>query len=153
MLIGLVIAFFVVVADQLSKYFIYDVMTDTGASVVLAPYLNIVSAFNKGVSFSMFNDGGVWGRVVLILVALAIIIFLLFWLKDERSGFVRISLGMIIGGAVGNLLDRLRMGAVYDFLDFHYGIYHWPAFNVADSFICLGAFFIICHVLFYKKSH
>lgn len=82
--------------------------------------------------------------------ALLIVAFLLFWLKNETNRWGQAALGMIIGGAIGNVIDRVRLGAVFDFLDFHIGENHWPAFNVADSFICIGATILIlqgimCH--------
>ena len=66
---------------------------------------------------------------------------------------MRISLGMVIGGALGNVIDRIRLGAVYDFLDVHVGIHHWPAFNLADSFICIGAVLIVCESMFFSKCN
>lgn len=152
MLLGLFISMLALVADQISKHFVFRFVLENGSPYDVCDYLNIVSAFNKGVSFSMFDNGGLWGRVILILFALGVIIFLLLWMKDETSRFVRIALGLIIGGALGNVIDRLRMGAVYDFLDFHYGSYHWPAFNVADTLICVGAFFIILHAICHRKK-
>ena len=139
-------------ADQLSKFYVFKFVVEQGSPYKVCDYFNIVSAFNKGVSFSMFDNGGIWGRVILILFALGVVVFLLLWMKDEVSRFVRFSLGLIVGGALGNVVDRLRMGAVYDFLDFHYNAYHWPAFNLADSFICIGAVLIIIHAVFYRKK-
>ena len=152
MILGFFVAVAVFIADQLSKYFIFRFVAENGAPYRVTDFFNIVAAFNKGVSFSMFDGGGIWGRVILILFALGVVLFLALWMKDEKSTFVQICLAMIIGGAMGNVTDRLRLGAVYDFLDFHIGIYHWPAFNVADSFICIGACLIVCHALFFKKK-
>jgi len=152
-ILGFFVALCVFVADQLSKYFVFRFVAEHGAPLKVTDFFNIVAAFNKGVSFSMFDNGGDWGRIVLILFALGVVVFLSLWMKDEKSGFVRICLAMIIGGALGNVVDRLRLGAVYDFLDFHVGAHHWPAFNVADSFICIGAFLIVCHALFLNKKN
>ena len=91
----------------------------------------------------MFNNGGMIGIVILSAFALGVVVFLLFWLKKETDKVVQVSLGLIIGGALGNVVDRIRFGAVYDFLDFYYHDYHWPAFNMADSFICMGAFLVV----------
>lgn len=85
-------------------------------------------------------------------LAFGIILFLLLWLRKEQSRVLQVALGLIIGGAVGNVIDRIRLGAVFDFLDFHIGEQHWPAFNVADSFICIGAGIIIIHSLFIKDK-
>lgn len=100
----------------------------------------------------MFNDGGKTGIVGLTVVALVIVAFLLNWLRKENCRFVQIALGMIIGGAIGNVIDRVRLGAVFDFLDFHLGGSHWPAFNAADSFICIGAMMIIIHGLWFNEK-
>lgn len=152
LIIGLFTAFLVFISDQFSKQFIMHFLLENGAPFKVNPYFNIVEAFNKGVSFSMFDNGGLLGCIMLILLALGVVGFLLWWLKDEPSRFVQICLGFIIGGALGNVYDRLSIGAVYDFLDFHIKAYHWPAFNVADSFICIGAFLIICHTILNRKK-
>ena len=152
MITGLFVALIAFVLDQISKYYVFRFAVQNGSPFEVFDFFNIVAAFNKGVSFSMLDGGGLWGRVALIVFALVVILFLLHWMKDEKSAFVRISLGMIIGGALGNVVDRLRMGAVYDFLDFHYGAYHWPAFNAADTFICVGAFLIVLHAFFTRNS-
>lgn len=149
---GLFVALIAFILDQISKYYVFRFAVQNGSPFEVCDYFNIVSAFNKGVSFSMLDGGGMWGRVALVVFALAVVFFLLRWMKDETSTFVRVSLGLIIGGAMGNVADRLRLGAVYDFLDLHVGIYHWPAFNVADSFICIGAFLIVIHTLFSIKK-
>ena len=120
--------------------------------IIYTSYFNLVRAWNTGVSFSMFNDWGMWGVVLLSLLAFGIILFLLLWLRKEQSRVLQVALGLIIGGAVGNVIDRIRLGAVFDFLDFHIGEQHWPAFNVADSFICIGAGIIIIHSLFIKDK-
>lgn len=152
MITGLFVALGAFVLDQISKYYVFRFAIENGSPFEVCDFFNIVTAFNKGVSFSMLDGGGLWSRVALIIFAIAVVLFLLKWMKDEKSTFVRISLGMIIGGALGNVADRLRLGAVYDFLDFHYSVYHWPAFNAADSFICIGAFLIVLHALFTRNS-
>ena len=88
----------------------------------------------------------------LTVVALVIVAFLLNWLRKENSKTVQVALGLIIGGAIGNVIDRVRLGAVFDFLDFHLGGSHWPAFNAADSFICIGAMMIIVHGLWFNEK-
>ncbi len=150
MLLGLSVALVVVVVDQLSKYYMLNEVLGSWAVVTVAPMFNLVRAWNTGVSFSMFNNYGNLGVWLLSGAALLIVAFLLFWLKNETNRWGQAALGMIIGGAIGNVIDRVRLGAVFDFLDFHIGENHWPAFNVADSFICIGATILIlqgimCH--------
>ncbi len=151
MLLGLSIALAAVLLDQLSKYYILNEILGQGAVIVISPVFNLVRAWNTGVSFSMFNNYGSLGAILLSGVALVIVGFLFYWLKNETSRLAQVALGMIIGGAVGNVIDRVRLGAVFDFLDFHIGENHWPAFNLADSFICIGAAILIlqsvCHYL------
>ena len=152
MLLGLVTAAVALVIDQASKYWIlHDVLEDK-AMIIFTPFFSLVRAWNTGVSFSMFNDWGLSGVIVLSLVAFVIIAFLVNWLRKEPSKLIQVSLGLIIGGALGNVIDRIRLGAVFDFLDFSIGTYHWPAFNAADSFICVGALIVISHGLWNTKK-
>lgn len=143
MLLGLNIALVVVLLDQLSKYYMLHGVLGENAVIVITPVFNLVRAWNTGVSFSMFNNYGSLGAWMLSGTALLIVGFLLYWLKNETSRLSQAALGMIIGGAIGNVIDRVRLGAVFDFLDFHVADSHWPAFNLADSFICVGAAVLI----------
>lgn len=145
MLLGLVVALLVVIIDQASKYWILSSVLGENVLIGYSPFFNLVRAWNTGVSFSMFNDWGWWGIIGLSLLALTIVGFLLHWLYKETNRVVQVALGFIIGGAIGNVIDRVRLGAVFDFLDFHIGDSHWPAFNAADSFICVGAIIIIIY--------
>lgn len=151
MLLGLSVAAFVLIIDQLSKYFVYNVVLAETNAIYIASFFKIIKAWNTGVSFSMFDSHGVVGVVILSLLSLIIVACLLVWLRKEKSMFVQLAIGFIIGGAIGNVIDRVRFGAVFDFLDFYLGTYHWPTFNIADSFICVGAFMIIFQSLFVKK--
>ncbi len=152
MLLGLIAAVMAIVTDQLSKYLVLNYVVDEYSAIALTPFFNVVRAWNTGVSFSMFNNGGMTGIVGLTVVALVIVAFLLNWLRKENSKTVQVALGLIIGGAIGNVIDRVRLGAVFDFLDFHLGGSHWPAFNAADSFICIGAMMIIVHGLWFNEK-
>jgi signal peptidase II len=141
--LGLGIAAVVVGLDQLSKatvlaYFVRDGLDDR---VRVAPFFNLVLTYNRGVSFGLFNAAGRNGgldALVFSLVAAAIIAGLIWWLSRARSPLLAVAIGLIVGGAAGNVVDRIRLGAVVDFLDFHLGSWHWPAFNLADSAICVG---------------
>lgn len=151
MIIGLLVAGLVIVLDQLSKIMVFEYLSKSAPVVEVCSFFNLVSAWNTGVSFSMFNDLGGSGVYILSLFSLFVVGFLIYWLSKECGKYMRISLGFVIGGALGNVIDRLRLGAVYDFLDVHIGIHHWPAFNVADSFICIGAVLIVCDGFFNSK--
>ena len=152
MLLGLVIAGVVIIFDQFSKYYILNHFLGLNSFIQFGDYFNVVRAWNTGVSFSMFNNYGNIGAYVLSGVAIVVVIALLIWLRTEKSKLIQIALGMVIGGAIGNVVDRLRLGAVFDFLDVHIGENHWPAFNVADSFICIGAGLIILASFIGKAS-
>lgn len=152
MFLGLSIALAAVLLDQLSKYFMLNEVLGEQIVIEITPFFNWVRAWNTGVSFSMFNDYGSMGTIILSAVAGAIVIALIVWLKNEKNRLAQAALGMIIGGAVGNVIDRVRLGAVFDFLDFHIAGTHWPAFNLADSFICVGAVILIVQSIFTKKE-
>lgn len=147
MLLGLGAAVIILIFDQISKYWVLNELLGEQAGIVYTSFFNVVRAWNTGVSFSMFNDYGSLGIILLSLVAIVIVVMLLGWLFKEQNKLVQLALGFIIGGAIGNVIDRIRLGAVFDFLDFHIGESHWPAFNVADSFICIGAAIIIIESL------
>lgn len=152
MRLGLIVAFVVFVFDQLTKYWVRTDLLSGHGAIMVTDYFNVVTAWNTGVSFSMFDSYGVWGIIGLSLLALVIVGYLLWWMKHESSPLLLVALGFIVGGAVGNVVDRICLGAVFDFLDFHYGAHHWPAFNAADSFICIGAAIIIFDSIFSKKA-
>ena len=143
MILGLCVALVALLVDQISKWYVQGYFENVHSPQAFGSFFNLVEAWNTGVSFSMFNNGGMLGIIILSAFALGVVIFLLFWLKKETDKIVQVSLGLVIGGALGNVIDRIRFGAVYDFLDFYYNDYHWPAFNMADSFICVGAFVIV----------
>ncbi len=151
MIVGLLIALLVIVLDQFSKIMVYSYLLEVGRMVEVTSFFNLVSAWNTGVSFSMFNNLGVNGVYILSAFSLLVVGFLLYWLNNEKSLYMRASLGFVIGGAIGNVIDRVRLGAVYDFLDVHLGVHHWPAFNVADSFICIGAVLIVLDGVVFDK--
>jgi signal peptidase II len=140
--LGVAIAAVVVLLDQLSKAAVLDFFAGDGLndSTRVAPFFNLVLTFNHGVSFGLFNAGDGAGADALIfsLVAAAIVVGLIWWLSRAATPLLAVAIGLIVGGAVGNVIDRIRLGAVVDFLDFHLGSWHWPAFNLADSAICIG---------------
>lgn len=149
MWLGLAAAAAVIIFDQITKYWVLGFL-GVSAYIPFGDYFNIVRAWNTGVSFSMLNDYGNAGAWLLSGLAVVIVIMLFFWLRKENSRVIQIALGMIMGGAVGNVIDRIRFGAVFDFLDVHIGDHHWPAFNAADSFICIGAAIIIAEAVVAK---
>lgn len=136
--IGVYLTALIVLMDQMSKNWFLGAVHGTRQVMEITPFLNFRLSWNKGVTFGIFNDFGPWMPVILIGVAIAILILLLGWLRKARTLYAALGLGFVMGGAVGNIIDRLRFGAVVDFIDFHLGGLHWYTFNVADSAIVLG---------------
>ena len=120
-------------------------------AIPITGFFNLVLTWNNGVSFGLLNNNNELNALLLSLLALAIVIVLIFWLRKAESRRMAIGLGLIIGGALGNVIDRGLHGAVVDFLDFYINAYHWPAFNVADSCISIGAVILIIDSLFSPK--
>jgi signal peptidase II len=148
---GLAIAVAVIVADQFTKWLILEVM-DPPRIITVTGFFNIVLAWNRGVSFSLFETGSAAGPWILSILALAISAGLLVWMTRQRRFVPTLALGLVIGGAIGNVVDRFRFGAVVDFLDVHGAGYHWPAFNVADSAITVGVALLIIDGLFARAD-
>lgn len=131
-----------VVLDQLTKFWVAQTLLPQGVVPVIPGFFNLVHVYNKGAAFGLLSTWSPTGvRLFFIVINLLIIAFLVF-LYTRTSWEHRLFLwgySLVVSGAVGNLIDRLRLGQVLDFLDFYLGRHHWPAFNVADSLICVGA--------------
>ncbi len=138
--LGLVVAAAVLVLDQATKMIFLYVFDTMGAPLVsvIPGFFDLAMVWNRGVSFGMFATGGDLGQWLLGAFALAVTVGLVAWLWRATTRWVALALGLTIGGAIGNVIDRARYGAVFDFLDFHVGDWHWPAFNMADTAIALG---------------
>lgn len=115
------------------------------------PFFNIILVWNNGVSFSMFSSHSLIGKIALIILSISITCYIIYLLKQEKNKLNKFAFILIISGALGNIFDRIRYGAVIDFLDFYIGSYHWPAFNFADIFICFGVFLLIINSI--KKNN
>ena len=137
------------IADQLAKWAALTWLTLHVPTPVL-PFFNLTLAFNSGAAFSFLSDAGGWQRWLFIALSGVISGFLVYWLRQlqTRETWTGVALGLILGGALGNLWDRLfRSGQVVDFIDVYYGAAHWPAFNLADSGICVGAGIIVIQAI------
>ena len=137
---GLAVGAAVTVLDQLSKFALLRHFGEAGCArhrETISSFLDLILTCNAGVSFGLLNSTGV-SSLIFSLAAVVIVGVLLIWLRRVRATFLAVAIGLIIGGAIGNVVDRLRFGAVIDFLYFHVGSWYWPAFNLADSAICLG---------------
>ena len=120
----------------------------TFMSLEVWPFFNIVMVWNQGVSFGLLSSDSAITAIALSLLSLAITVIFTIWLFRSTSRFQCIAIALVISGAIGNVIDRVRFGAVIDFLDVHIAGYHWPAFNVADSAISIGVFLLIIHSFF-----
>ena len=151
---GLAAAMAVLVLDQLSKAAVRGYFTGhtAGEHENVTSFFNIVLIYNRGMSFGLFNGAGGLNALVFSLVAAAIVTVLIYWLSRVESPLLAVAIGLIIGGAIGNVIDRIRLGAVVDFLDFHIGSWHWPAFNVADSAICVGVAVMLLDGLLLRRE-
>ncbi len=155
--LGLATAIIVAILDQLSKALVLAHFASQAFSGDrFTPFFNLVLTFNRGMSFGMFNAGPGSGAglnaVLFSLAAVVIIAGLIYWLSRVSSPLLAVAIGLIVGGAIGNVVDRIRYGAVVDFLDFHIGNYHWPAFNLADSAICLGVAAMLFESLLLRRE-
>ena len=143
MRIGLLAGGIILILDHLTKWLIRDVVLDGARYIEITGFFNLVEVWNRGVSFGLLASDSAWTPYLLSALALAIATVLLFWLRKADNQLLALALGIVIGGAVGNVIDRLIWGHVFDFLDFHIAGYHWPAFNVADSAISVGVVLIL----------
>lgn len=146
---SLLFALLMIVIDQITKNLVVIYMYE-GQKEIL-PFFNLTHVWNRGVSFGLFNNdhSGAW---LLVALSLVITVFFLFWLKRVTHKPLALAIGAVIGGAIGNVIDRIRFSAVVDFIDIHVGGWHYPAFNVADSAIVLGIAYIILDSLFFEPK-
>ncbi len=138
--IGLLAAAAILALDQVTKFFALTLIGPRDV-IEVTGFWNFVLVWNRGVSFGILggSTSPFWQQMILIALALAVVIGLIVWLGRARHLRLALGLGAVIGGALGNALDRLMHGAVVDFLDFHAFGWHWPAFNIADCGIVIGA--------------
>ncbi len=136
-----VLSLIVIILDQLSKLWALTTLP-LWKPVPVFPCFNLYLTYNKGVSFSFFSSTHPIMPWVLSAMAIVVCIMIVFWMTREKNKMILMALALILGGAIANVIDRIRLGAVVDFLDFYAGQHHWPAFNIADSAICLGVLFI-----------
>jgi len=142
-LLWLVFSLIIVALDQVTKFQVNQILS-YGKFIEITPYFNLVLVYNPGAAFSFLSDASGWQREFFLVVGLIASGIIIVWLYRKRwDNQWAIGLASILGGALGNLVDRWYLGAVIDFLDFHIGSYHWPAFNVADSAITVGALWIV----------
>lgn len=144
----------IVLSDQLSKSWIISQLM-LGEVRVYTSYFNLVLVGNPGAAFSFLADAGGWQRWFFVLLSIVVsIVISVILIRKPQTKLISWGLSLLLGGAIGNLIDRLRFGVVIDFLDLHLGDWHWPAFNLADSAITLGvALLIIDEIIRARNQH
>jgi lipoprotein signal peptidase len=154
---GLPVAAAILVADQASKYWILEILRlpeirqfkllDLGGAG-----FDLTMVWNRGVTFGLLAGEAPWHRILLAVLSLAVAAFLLRWIARAENRLTAIALGAVVGGAVGNVIDRLRFGAVVDFADAWIGGWHWYVFNLADAAIVLGVVALVADALFQSRQ-
>jgi signal peptidase II len=150
----------VIVLDQVSKIWVARIIAQYETIPLISGFLDLVHVRNRGIAFGMLNRADTaFHAYILIAVTLAAIALILFWFRSlekdahgKAAHGVIIGLSLVLGGAIGNLIDRIRLHEVIDFLDFHIGHYHWPAFNLADSAITVGTLWLAIYLLFFGEA-
>ncbi len=149
---GLFISIVVILIDQFTKYIamtsVESIILKTNGvhtHIKKTSFFNLVLVWNRGISFGVFNNNNSIITTVLLLIILAIVVYIFYILWKNNNLLLMFCYSLMLGGAIGNIIDRINYGAVIDFIDVHLGDLHWPAFNIADSCICIG----VCLYLFY----
>ena|SRR3990167_8803737 len=147
----IVVSILIVLVDQLTKYYLVTHFTEQTVMRIF-PFLNFILSFNAGSAFGFLNNQPGWQIYLLAGISITVSIILIAWLcrLSRREWWIAIPVSFVLGGAIGNLIDRMRFGLVTDFIDFHIGNWHYATFNVADSFVCVGAIWLIVR-LFYES--
>jgi len=146
------LALILLVLDQQTKTMVLTSPTLAEGAIRVTSFFNIVLVWNKGISFGMLSELGDDLSSLLVVLTLLVVVILLAWLWRTSELLTALGIGLVIGGALGNVIDRWRFGAVVDFLDVHVGGWHWPAFNLADSGIVLGAAILLLDGLLAGRS-
>lgn len=148
----LILSALVIGLDLFSKHEIVE-RFNVGQVKPLLPFLNLTLAYNRGTAFSLLNQGAHWQFWFLTGIALVVSVAILYYLfkGTEKDQWQNLSLSLILGGALGNVWDRLTLGVVVDFIDFHIGHWHFATFNIADAAITLGAAILVFEMLFKKE--
>jgi signal peptidase II len=149
---SLILALVILILDFVTKRWAESELI-YGQQVSLTSFFNLVLVFNAGAAFSFLSDESGWQRWLFSGISICASVLIIYLLRKYfLEKLFCVSLSLILGGALGNLWDRIALGYVVDFLDFHYGGYHWPAFNVADSAICVGALLLILESFKHKEK-
>jgi len=143
----------VIVLDQLTKWWISTTF-ELYESIAVMPFFNLTLVHNTGAAFSFLAQAGGWQRWFFTAIAIVVSIVLIVWLtRLEKNQYgMATALSLVLGGAIGNVIDRIAYGYVIDFLDFYYQNWHYPAFNIADMAIVLGAIILLYQAIFVEEA-
>ncbi|MEL7542919.1 MAG: signal peptidase II [Pseudomonadota bacterium] len=151
--LGLVIAAFALIADQAHKYYMLEIVgISPGERILVLPFMNFVYAINKGISYGWLQMESMNGQYALTAFAVVASIVLLVWLTRVTGRLLASGLGLIIGGALGNGIDRVRIGGVFDYIQLHANGYSWYIFNIADAAIFVGVVFLLYDSLILSRK-
>lgn len=142
----------VLALDQASKIWVLGALGAARPAIEVTSFLNIVLVWNRGISFGLFSRESDWQPWLLVGLSLVIVAGLLVWLRTARGLWTTLAIGLVAGGAAGNAVDRARLGAVVDFVDFHVAGWHFAAFNVADAAITCGVAVLLAVSLFGRRK-
>ncbi|MFT7300109.1 MAG: signal peptidase II [Porticoccus sp.] len=147
------LAALIIFIDQLTKHWVSSAFS-YGETLQIFPFLNLTLVHNMGAAFSFLSEAGGWQRWFFAVVSVVVTVVIVVWLSrlSDRQVLLALALSLVLGGAIGNLWDRVLLGYVVDFVDLYYRHYHWPAFNVADAAITLGALLLILESLLASKE-
>jgi signal peptidase II len=149
---GILLALAVVVLDQLAKAWMLALIFEPGRPLAIAPFFNLTPVWNRGMTFGLLSQGHPLAPWMFSALALVVVGFLIAWLARAQHPLLALAIPLVIGGAVGNVIDRARFGAVADFLDFYAFGWHFWVFNLADAAITIGAGLLILHALFHPSG-
>jgi signal peptidase II len=154
---GIILALIFALIDLYSKVYFFSVVDNLKIRadypvIEVTSFFNLVQVWNRGVSFGMMNSLE-YGKILIIVLNLIITTILLVWLFRNTHKYLMVAISLVVGGALGNLIDRIQNNAVADFLDFHMLGYHWPAFNAADSFVFIGVAMLLLESFFIKNKN
>jgi signal peptidase II len=151
--LGLSIAAITIAADQITKYFVLtSSRLEVGERITVTPFFDLVLAMNKGISYGLFQQDGALGRWLLVMVNLAAAGLFIFWLSRAGDRLLAAAIGFLIGGALGNAVDRALYGAVVDFVLLHWGQWRWYVFNIADAAIVAGVIGLLYDALLVRAT-
>ena len=145
----LVVSVLIIVFDQLTKFYFVTHFTESSVARIF-PFLNFILSFNAGAAFGFLGVQNGWQIYLLSAISIIVSFILIVWLTRlaRREWWIALPVSFVLGGALGNLIDRVRFGVVVDFIDFHVGNWHYATFNIADSFVCIGAAWLMLRLVY-----